>query len=217
MYSQLISGIDEDGDETSRSYTPISKITKKDEFDLLVKVYFPNAKFTNGGLISQQLNTMKVGDNLMIAKSNSQFVYKGKGCVFFAETVKMKRYSKFSMVCGGTGITPMYQFIIHMMDETKPLQISLLFANKTEEDILLRKELEELSKSNKIKLNFALDVGNPEWKGYVGFVSEKMLSECFDKPSDDHLLMACGPPMMMNDVRTLGKKLGFKEENIAIF
>ena len=195
----------------------MSKVSHLGEFDLLVKVYFPTQRFPKGGLITQQLNAMKVGDSLTIAKANSQYVYKGNGCVFFSDSVKMKRYSKFSMVCGGSGITPIFQFIEHMLDEKRQHNISLLFANKTEEDILLRRELEELASASKIKLSFTLDVGNPQWKGRVGFVSEQMFADFFDGPSDDHLLLACGPPMMMNDVRTIAKKLGFKESDVAIF
>lgn len=61
---------------------------------------------------------------------------------------------------GGTGITPMLQLIRQVTrdpkDETK---LSLLFANQTEEDILLRDELEEAVKSHpdRIKVWYTVD------------------------------------------------------------
>lgn len=61
---------------------------------------------------------------------------------------------------GGTGITPMLQLIRQITrdpkDETK---ISLLFANQTEEDILLRDELEEAVKNNpdQVKIWYTVD------------------------------------------------------------
>jgi len=61
---------------------------------------------------------------------------------------------------GGTGITPMLQLIRQVTrdpkDETK---LSLLFANQTEEDILLREELEEAVKSHpdQIKVWYTVD------------------------------------------------------------
>ncbi|KAM4848875.1 NADH-cytochrome b5 reductase 2 isoform X4 [Urocitellus parryii] len=64
------------------------------------------------------------------------------------------------MIAGGTGITPMLQLIRHItknpMDKTR---MSLIFANQTEEDILMRKELEEIAKThlNQFKLWYTLD------------------------------------------------------------
>lgn len=61
---------------------------------------------------------------------------------------------------GGTGITPMLQLIRQITrdpkDETK---LSLLFANQTEEDILLRDELEEAAKnhSDRVKVWYTVD------------------------------------------------------------
>ena len=47
------------------------------------------------------------------------------------------------MVAGGTGITPMLQIIRAIQkDEADSTELYLIFANQTEEDILLRKELE---------------------------------------------------------------------------
>lgn len=65
------------------------------------------------------------------------------------------------IICiGGTGITPMLQLIRHITkdpkDETK---LSLLFANQTENDILLRNELEQVEKeyANRFKLWYTVD------------------------------------------------------------
>lgn len=43
------------------------------------------------------------------------------------------------MLAGGTGITPMFQLIRRVFeDHADPVRLYLLYANKTEEDILLR-------------------------------------------------------------------------------
>lgn len=63
-------------------------------------------------------------------------------------------------ILGGTGITPMLQLIRQITrdpkDETK---LSLLFANQTEEDILLRDELEEAAKNHpdQVKIWYTVD------------------------------------------------------------
>ena len=48
------------------------------------------------------------------------------------------------MMAGGTGITPMLQIIAAVMRERARLEMSLLFANKSEDDILLRDMIESL-------------------------------------------------------------------------
>ena len=50
------------------------------------------------------------------------------------------------MLAGGTGITPMYQVAKALLqDPEEYTTISLIYANVTEDDILLKKELDELS------------------------------------------------------------------------
>ena len=49
----------------------------------------------------------------------------------------------------------------------------LLFCNRTEEDILLRKELEALN--GRIRLHYMLDVGTPTWKEFVGYIRKEVL------------------------------------------
>ena len=52
------------------------------------------------------------------------------------------------MIAGGTGITPMYQVAKALLtDPGEATSISLIYANVTEDDILLRKELNELSQT----------------------------------------------------------------------
>lgn len=59
-------------------------------------------------------------------------------------------------MAGGSGITPVFQTIMEIAAMTdEQMEIVLLFANKTEEDIVLRKELESMGA--KIKLHYILD------------------------------------------------------------
>lgn len=64
------------------------------------------------------------------------------------------------MVAGGTGITPLYQVIQYITEnqlESSP-NLTLLFANRTEDDILLYNELKEYEKTNpKLKVYFSVD------------------------------------------------------------
>lgn len=45
----------------------------------------------------------------------------------------------------------------------------LLFANKTEENIVLRKEIESMS--DRIKIHYILDIAPEGWKHYKGYIT----------------------------------------------
>ena len=63
-------------------------------------------------------------------------------------------------IIGGTGITPMLQLIRAVFRDTNDrTELSLLFANQTEDDILLREELEDVQKQfpERFKLWYTVD------------------------------------------------------------
>lgn len=52
-------------------------------------------------------------------------------------------------IAGGSGLTPMLQVIQGIVGNPEDkTQVTFVFANKTEEDIILRKELDELAKKH---------------------------------------------------------------------
>ena len=73
------------------------------------------------------------------------------------------------MVGGGTGITPLYQIIQYVTESESSSvmapNINLLFANRTENDILLENELRNYAKqTNKFKVFFSVDKSvTAEW------------------------------------------------------
>lgn len=69
---------------------------------------------------------------------------------------------KLGMVAGGTGITPMYWLIWAICEnETDTTEISLIYANRSESDILLRTELENLARRYPKNLE-----GAPRWSTF---------------------------------------------------
>lgn len=52
--------------------------------------------------------------------------------------------TKIGCISGGTGITPCYQVIQAALKNDDGTQLSLVFGNRTVDDILLREELSEL-------------------------------------------------------------------------
>ena len=75
--------------------------------------------------------------------------------------------------------------------------MALLFANQTENDILCRNELEEFSKDSRFKVSYTLDRPEEGWTGQTGFINDEMISTCLPGPSDDTIVLLCGPPPMI--------------------
>ncbi|XP_043468755.1 NADH-cytochrome b5 reductase 3 isoform X2 [Leptopilina heterotoma] len=202
-----------------RSYTPVSSDDDKGYVDLVVKVYLKNIhpKFPQGGKMSQYLENLSVSDTVDFRGPSGRLVYKGEGTF----SIKLLRkeppveynVKKVVMLAGGTGITPMLQLIRAMIKNPKDqTQASLLFANQTEKDILLRKELEEIAKkqSQRFKLWFTLDTSSEGWNYSTGHISAEMISEHMFPASSDTIVLMCGPPPMINYACTPNlDKLGY--------
>ncbi|KAK7864189.1 hypothetical protein R5R35_004100 [Gryllus longicercus] len=190
-----------------RSYTPVSSDEDKGYMDLVIKVYFKNAhpKFPEGGKMSQYLEGMKIGDTIDVRGPSGRLVYLGKGRF----SVKVLRkdppteisVKKVNMIAGGTGITPMLQLIRHITrDSSDRTEMALIFANQSEDDILLKKELEEVQKNHpsQFKLWYTVDRPTDSWRYSVGFISSEMIEDHMFPPSPDTLVLMCGPPPMIN-------------------
>ncbi|KAB5536983.1 hypothetical protein PHYPO_G00113540 [Pangasianodon hypophthalmus] len=195
-----------DGDLIVRPYTPVSSDDDKGFVDLVVKIYFKNVnpKFPEGGKMSQYLESLKLGDVINVRGPGGLLEYKGNGQFAIQADKKspaeIKKASSLGLIAGGTGITPMLQLIRDIMkspsDSTK---CRLLFANQTEKDILLRDELEEIQARHpdKFKLWFTVDQAPADWEYSLGFIDADMIQEHLPDPSDDCMILMCGPPPMI--------------------
>ncbi|XP_039196321.1 NADH-cytochrome b5 reductase 2-like isoform X1 [Crotalus tigris] len=194
------------GNLVIRAYTPVSSDEVKGYVDLVIKVYRKNVhpKFPEGGKMSQYLDIMKIGDTMDFRGPNGLLVYKGSGKFAIKldkkSEAKMKFVKHLGMIAGGTGITPMLQLIRHITkDPTDKTKCYLLFANRTEQDILLKPELEDVAAnhSDQFKLWYTLDRPPHGWKYSTGFVTANMIKDHLPPPSGDTLILMCGPPPMI--------------------
>ncbi|XP_066494786.1 NADH-cytochrome b5 reductase 2 [Tiliqua scincoides] len=194
------------GNLVIRAYTPVSSDEVKGYVDLVIKVYYKNVhpKFPEGGKMSQHLDSMKIGDTIDFRGPNGLLVYKGSGKFSIKPDKKsegrIKVVKHLGMIAGGTGITPMLQLIRHITKDPKDnTKCYLLFANQTEKDILLRQELEEVAAKNpdQFKLWYTVDRPPQGWKYSSGFVTADMIKEHLPPPSNNSLILMCGPPPMI--------------------
>lgn len=190
-----------------RPYTPTSSDEDLGHMDLVIKVYHANVhpKFPEGGKMTQHLETLALGDTIDVRGPSGLLEYRGVGEFSIkpdkksdCETVRAK---KVSMIAGGTGITPMLQLVRAVFrDPEDTTCLSLLLANQSEDDILLRQELEEVQKEHpdRFKLWYTVDRPAEGWQYSSGFINAEMIEKALFPPAEDNLVLLCGPPPMIN-------------------
>ncbi|KAI1309485.1 NADH-cytochrome b5 reductase 3 [Halotydeus destructor] len=192
---------------TIRPYTPVSSDDDHGFVDLVVKVYFKNVhpKFPDGGKMSQHLESMAIGDSIQVRGPSGNLIYDGRGEFSIRKTKASPpvkhNFKSIGMIAGGTGITPMLQVIKAILkDNEDSTKMWLLYANQSEEDILVRKDLDEVARDNpdRVKIWYTIDRSSPGWNYSVGFVNEEMLRDHLPAPGDDTAIFMCGPPPMIN-------------------
>jgi len=200
----------------TRSYTPTSCDDDAGYVDLVVKFYMPREKrqFPDGGKTSQQLANLYIGDEIAIQGPFGRVEYKGRGEFKVGSKVIHKKY--VGMMAGGSGVTPMLQVLeAALRDPKDETRFSLLYANQTEADILLRNRLEELKEENptRFKVHYTLDRPSDDWEYSSGFITAEMIKSNLPPPSDDTAILMCGPPPMIKFAcRANLDKLGYGKE-----
>lgn len=143
--------------------------------------------------VTAQLSLLQPGDELILHEVFGAINYQGPG-VFIA---------------GGAGITP-FLAILRSIKQTGDLaKCTLLFANHTEADIILREELEALLGEHCVHI-----LSTPLKEGRKSRIDKELLSEHLVDPQQFYYV--CGPDQFTADmVRMLGE-LGIEDDHIVI-
>ncbi|KAA8642319.1 hypothetical protein EYZ11_002909 [Aspergillus tanneri] len=178
-----------------RPYTPTSDEEQPGYLDLIVKVY-PN------GPMSEHLHSMDVDQSLAFKGPLPKYPWDAN------------KHDHVCLIAGGTGITPMYQLIRQIFknpeDKTK---VTLVFGNVNEEDILLKKELDELENTypRRFKAFYVLDNPSKGWTGGKGYITKELLKTVLPEPKEENIkLFVCGPPGLYKAIS--GNKVSPKDQ-----
>jgi NAD(P)H-flavin reductase len=215
-----------------RQYTPVSHPDMKGSVDLAVKIYrpetvrLPNGKelhFRNGGKVSKSLDSFMPGDSFEIAGPFGLTEYKGRGVFSFPGSKKAgikTEFAEVGMLAGGAGITPFMQMIQKALGDPEDKTVfSLIYANKTEADILCKDILDDMAvnSNGRFRVLYTLDFPTKDWAGRGtsgnhrhGYISEEMISGFLPKPESEPMVLMCGPPPMIeNACKKNLKSLGY--------
>lgn len=189
----LVVKIPIDGKDEIRFYTPISPRFAQGYFDLMVKSY-------TDGKVSKFFAGLSPGQTVDFRGPVGTFDYE-------ANSSKV-----LGIVAGGSGITPILQVLNEIVTVPEDLtKVSLIYANETPNDILLKDELNEMAeKYPNFEVHYVVRQPNEKWEGAIGQVTEEMMRAYLPGPADDHRLLICGPEAMNKTVTQYAVNLGWK-------
>lgn len=175
-----------DNELITRSYTPTHISPQTGAIDLTIKIYTHS----------------KMGNHLLHLPLGSLISIR-------APITGFKSYHRFlcadlAMIAGGTGITPMWQLIQAVCaDPADRTRITLLYANRTPGDILLKGEIGALAKSCPDKLvvhYFVSEETDAEGTGRRGRMTKDALAELLPTVSKTSKYLLCGPDPMVQQI-----------------
>ncbi|KAI0352185.1 ferredoxin reductase-like C-terminal NADP-linked domain-containing protein [Trametes cingulata] len=207
--------LDDKGKPVIRPYTPISPSELPGELTFLVKRY-------DTGKMSKYIHEMQPGEKLSIKGPIPKFEY------------KINQFDEVGMIAGGSGITPMYQILDYALkDPSNKTRFTLIFANVTEKDILLKEEFDALKAKYPKTFNvvYTVDQGSPNWKGPVGYVNQELVMQHLPPANlgEKAKIFVCGPPgqvaalagpkagMKQGELGGILKQLGYTEDQVFKF
>lgn len=212
------------------AYTPISSDEDLGHVDFLIKVYRRNVhpEFPDGGRLTQHLDGLPLGSAVEMRGPAGRFEYIGRGLCTIGGGGAARRMDvgAFAMVAGGSGITPMLQLIRAILrDPHDRTGVSLVYANQTEADILLRGELDECARDGRVRVWHVLSRERPAgWAYSTGHVDEEILRAQLPSPQGSCVgggrvvALMCGPQLMIQSaVKPCLEKIGFKAEDMFVF
>lgn len=203
-----------------RSYTPISETTEAGFVDVLVKIYF-DTKERKGGKMSQAIDQLPLGHPIEFKGPIGKFEYKGAG-LCLVNGVK-RHVDSFLMVCGGSGVTPIYQvYRAVMQTKADKTHCTVLDGNRLFEDILCKAEMDAHAKDNaeKSKLLYTLTQAPDDWQGLKGRIGAPLLKEHAERAAfceGNAMVLICGPEPLEKAVHAALLEIGWKEDDLLFF
>jgi ferredoxin-NADP reductase len=117
-------------------------------------------------------------------------------------------------IAGGIGITPYRSILRYSADMNEPLNVLMLYFNRSSADIMFLQELESIARQMP-QFSMVNVLTEPEkgWKGEQGKLGETILRKWVPEPGGLSFWVS-GSPGMVSTCRELLELIGVKEQNI---
>ncbi|MCG8568954.1 MAG: FAD-dependent oxidoreductase, partial [Spirochaetes bacterium] len=120
--------------------------------------------------------------------------------------------NKVVFIAGGIGITPFYKMLMCIVNQKKSNQITLIWSNKTAQDIVYQKNLESLRQNNP-DISIIHTLTQEKWNGEIGRIDEQKLKKHHALDSS-YIYYICGPEKMKKNMIGILKKNHVPIKNI---
>lgn len=187
-----------DGYQAQRSYS----IASPPEDDLLALTV---ERVKDGEVSPYLLDELRIGDQLEL---------RGPIGRYFVWTDALN--SPLCLVAGGSGIAPLMAMLRHRDRSNGLGPAVLLYSARTFEDVIYRKELDEIMRRDKkLRVVHALTRKQPkDWIGHQGRIDRAFLAaNCFP-PVQHPAIYVCGPAAFVETVSSLFVDLGHNPVSI---
>jgi ferredoxin-NADP reductase/Fe-S-cluster-containing hydrogenase component 2 len=185
------------GVPTKRSYTIASTPTWRDRVEITVKR-------EDHGLVSRWLHDeLAAGDAVEIEAPNGTFYFDGKNA------------GSVLLIGGGVGITPMMSAARYLTETGWPGVVHLILGFRAPGDFIFRGEIARLEARNpnlRVTVTMSRPDGEP-WSGRKGQIDAALLAQTVPDIVS-HRTHICGPPAMMDAVKSALVGLGVAEAQI---
>jgi len=185
-----------DGRPVTRSYSICSSPVQTGYIDI-------TPKRVENGCVSQFLNDRaNVG---LTVKARGPY-----GRFYFDES----RHERIVLIAGGSGITPMIAMLRYIDDLCIPVDATLIYCVRTQQDVFFKNDLAALQ-GRLSKFRYVLVLSRPSsgWTGWKGRLRHEVLEREIEKPFESTFFL-CGPPAFMELGRALLKDLAVEPSRI---
>lgn len=170
-------------------------------------------------IVGRYMNDLQVNDHAQISGPFGNLHYYGDGNFLFSNPKRDYKAKHCFLCCGGTGITPVFQILQYLkLHPNDPMEIIVLYANHTIDDILLYDECDWFNKHDS-RVQFHWTVSKLEtyddWDGFTGRINEDMFNDVFMKKKKclkSCVAGYCGPPEFECKCKDIFKKIGFSSK-----
>lgn len=194
------------GEEIRRSYSICTSPFAEKELRIAIKEVKDGRGST---FINRQA---KVGDTIEVMTPMGNFHSALSGSA-------QKNYVLFA---GGSGITPMMSILKSVLYIEKQSTITLIYANRDEDNVIFKNEIETIAAANPDKLKVVFVYDNPKQNVpdlYKGLMTKEKVKGIIEahvplKPSNEFFI--CGPGPMMENVKQVLEDLKVEKEKVHI-
>lgn len=173
------------GGEVVRPFTPINRNDQRGYFEILVN----------------KRENSKLGEYLYSLEHGAKVEMKGP---WVQVPIRANQYRNIGMIGYGTGIAPLYQVALNVLTTPRnSTDVSLIYANMEEGDVLLGNELNDLRKNHELfSPYFMISKPSSNWMGGIGPINKDVIKALMPSPQRaiDSVILVSGPSSFMSTV-----------------